>query len=410
MQHRFKCRAKLTTGQYLTLEAGSLELQGQLVAGRDLTLKAQHTIDIRDSVTAPFVAQAERNLTVQGNQSIDILVFNHPKAALQSGGNLNLISNGNISGNTHFLSGGDITVSTNKGDISLDGSLISLVFSYYGISRNGGNITVSTTNGSLSNRSSLISFSTSLRNSGNGANITLSTTNGNLSNQGIVYSFSSAQENSGNGGDIILSTTNGNLSNQSNLYSLSYSVTGNSGNGGDIAFKAQNGDILGNGSSLYTFSGPQGTARNSGPVSLEAQNQLSALTSNTAEGGTVSIVGQGDLAIADLVIQTSKPVTLNTGVTGSITIPSDRTGRSGDVRISSIGNLTLTNSRIQSDTKGSDSLGNITFTSSGLVTLNQSQILSSTISTGTARNIGIHTGDFSLLNGSSINSSTSASG
>jgi hypothetical protein len=94
-----------------------------------LTLKAQHTIQIRDSVTAPFVAQADRNLTVQGNQSIDILAFNHPKAVLQSGGNLNLISNGNISGNTHFLSSGNITVSTNKGDISLNGSLISSVSS-----------------------------------------------------------------------------------------------------------------------------------------------------------------------------------------------------------------------------------------------------------------------------------------
>ncbi|MEO3706836.1 hypothetical protein [Trichormus azollae] len=101
-----------------------------------MTLKAQDTIQIRDSLTAPFLAQADRNLIIQGNQSINILAFNHPKVALQSGGNLNLISNGNISGDAHFVIGGDITVSTNNGDISLNGSLDSSVNSY-STTRNG---------------------------------------------------------------------------------------------------------------------------------------------------------------------------------------------------------------------------------------------------------------------------------
>ncbi|MBD2457226.1 filamentous hemagglutinin N-terminal domain-containing protein, partial [Nostoc sp. FACHB-87] len=118
-----RVESHLTAGQDLTLEAGSLDLQGELVAGRDLTLKAQDTVQIRDTLTTPFLAQAGRNLTIQGNQNIDILALNHPVAALQSGGNLSLVSNGNISGDAHFLSGGNISFQTLAG---IPGKFVSL--------------------------------------------------------------------------------------------------------------------------------------------------------------------------------------------------------------------------------------------------------------------------------------------
>ncbi|MEH2056348.1 MAG: filamentous hemagglutinin N-terminal domain-containing protein [Nostoc sp.] len=669
-------QSNLTAGLDLSLEAGRLDLQGQLVAGRDITLKAQNTVQIRDTVTTPFLAQAGRNLTIQGNQSIDILALNQPNAALQSRGNLSLISNGNISGDAHFLSGGNvlfqtltgapgkfvsqfdpviyangdvvfgdymgaalkveatgsieggnitivrpdatipvsdpdfitlttqpavilragvpsiatsnlpqlgvgdintnfttgtvaglppgsisiskintsnatgqnggsitltaqgditteslnsssssifgnsgnggaitvsttngnlsvntgvlsaatsifgnsgnggaitlsttngnlslnggvssityslfgqssgnggaITLSTTNGNLSLNGGVYSDAFSVSGKSGNGGAITLSTNNGNLSNQGDIYSPSfTTTGNTGNGGAITLSTNNGNLSNQGDIYSqsftitgnsgnggdislstnngslsnhgdlysfsFSKTTGNSGNGGNIAFSTNNGNLSNQADLYSFSTSKVGNSGNGGDISLAAQNGSILGKASSLYTFSiAPQGTASDGGSVTLDAQNQISGLTllttSSSAKAGDVSIVGRGDLAIADTTILTSKQVTVNTPFTGEIPITVDGTGRSGDVNISSAGNLTLSNSSIQSDTKGNDPAGNVTLTSPGLIRFDNSQIASSTSNIGQAGDININAPSVSVTDNAKISAATQGSG
>jgi large exoprotein involved in heme utilization and adhesion len=75
-------------------------------------------------------------------------------------------------------------------------------------------------------------------------------------------------------------------------------------------------------------------------------------------------------------------------------------GRSGDVDISSSGNLTFDNSSIQSDTKGRDPAGNVSLTSPGLVTFNNSFIRSNTSSTGAAGSIGIEAGQGITLIGS----------
>ncbi|ELS31508.1 MULTISPECIES: filamentous hemagglutinin N-terminal domain-containing protein [Pseudanabaena] len=748
-------QSNLTTGLDLILEGGRLDLQGQLIAGRDITLKAQDTVKIRDTVITPFLAQAGRNLTIQGNQNVDILALKNSGGALRSGGDLRLVSNGNISGDAHFVSGGnvsfqtvtgnpgkfislfdpiiyangdvvfgdytgvalkveatgsieggnititgpdttvpssdpdfmtlttqsaailragvktlptanvpkmgvgstnfttgtvaglpsgsirvasintsnstggdggsiilnvagdivtgdlnssasgngvnggsinilsngnisingtvdssifvignsghggDITIATTNGNLSFIGSLysgaysnvtttianggaislsttngnlsvngdldssvnsqgtgkggaISLsttngalsvnggLYSYYSGNGNGGDITLSTINGNLLTQGSMFSVALSNDNTGNGGNIKLSTTNGNLSNQSILLSYSLVDGgNSGNGGNITLSTTNGNLSNQRELYSLAYSEQGNSGNGGNITFSANNGNlsnqgelyslslslgnmnsgnggnitfsanngnlsnqrdlysssvalggnsgyggdinliaskgnILGNMSSLYTFSvAPNGTSSNGGSIKLEAKNQISGLTllttSSSARAGSVSILGHGDLAIADTVVLTSKQVSISIPFFGTVNISTDGTGRSGDVNINSVGNLTLNNSRIDSDTKGLDSAGNVTLTSNGLIRFDNSQITSSTSnaglagninlnaskgidignnsrlsaltsSSGNAGNIGISTGQLTLFNGSEISTSTQGSG
>ncbi len=108
-------QGQLSTGQDLTLNADKLSLEGSLQSGRDLTLKAQDTVKIRDTVAAPFSAKSGQDLTIQGNQGIDILAFNtinrgavanqNERGAIQSGRNLKLISNGVISGDAHFSSG-----------------------------------------------------------------------------------------------------------------------------------------------------------------------------------------------------------------------------------------------------------------------------------------------------------------
>jgi filamentous hemagglutinin family protein len=107
----------LAVGQDLTLSAGNLDLQGQLYAGGDLTLEAQDTVRIRDSVDAPFLAAARGQLWVQGNQGVDIFALNHPDSGLFSGGDMVLRSAAQVGGDAHYWSGGSFRIER------LDGSL-----------------------------------------------------------------------------------------------------------------------------------------------------------------------------------------------------------------------------------------------------------------------------------------------
>ncbi|HEY9652436.1 MAG TPA: filamentous hemagglutinin N-terminal domain-containing protein, partial [Coleofasciculaceae cyanobacterium] len=113
----------LAVGKNLTLAAGNLDLQGQLYAGENLTLSALDTVRVRDSQIAPFLAMAGGQLIVQGNQGIDILALNHSQSSFQSAGDLSLISDGNISGDTHFASGGKFSILNLSGE---PGNFVSL--------------------------------------------------------------------------------------------------------------------------------------------------------------------------------------------------------------------------------------------------------------------------------------------
>ena len=104
--------AQTVTAQTATLSAvNNLTLvESQLQTTGDLNLFAGNTVLARDSLANPFVAHAGGNLQIQGNQSIDILALNHPQTPFQSGGNLSLVSNGIISGDAHFASGGNFSI------------------------------------------------------------------------------------------------------------------------------------------------------------------------------------------------------------------------------------------------------------------------------------------------------------
>ncbi|HEY9603978.1 MAG TPA: filamentous hemagglutinin N-terminal domain-containing protein [Allocoleopsis sp.] len=124
----------LAVGQDLTFAAGNLDLQGQLVAGRDLTLQAQDTVKVRDSSTSPFIASSGGTLLVQGNQGVDIFALNHPDSGLFSGGNMVLRSANTVGGDAHYWSGGSFRIE------KLDGSLGDLYSSYDPIIRSLGDV------------------------------------------------------------------------------------------------------------------------------------------------------------------------------------------------------------------------------------------------------------------------------
>ncbi len=127
-------RGQLTAGQDLQLSAGALDIQGQMGAGRHLTLDAQGNVVIRDMVLNPIILAAGQDLVVQGHALVDIFGLNHPQSGLFAGGNLTLRSANLVSGDAHFWSGGSFTVE------QLDGKLGNFQSLYDPIIRSQGDV------------------------------------------------------------------------------------------------------------------------------------------------------------------------------------------------------------------------------------------------------------------------------
>ncbi|WP_052128411.1 CHAT domain-containing protein [Neosynechococcus sphagnicola] len=103
--------AHLQASNNLTLPDSQLHTTG------DLNLFAQNTVRIRDSIAQPFLAVVGGDLTIRGNQQIDILALNHPDTVpFQVGGNLSLVSDGLIAADTYMTSGGNIRFLTLTGE------------------------------------------------------------------------------------------------------------------------------------------------------------------------------------------------------------------------------------------------------------------------------------------------------
>jgi filamentous hemagglutinin family protein len=100
----------LGVGQDLTLTGNMLDVQGSLSAGGDLSLLAAESLFLQDSAVIPVVAIAGNTLLLQGNQTLDVALLNHPDSGLLAGGDLILRSDGVVTGDARFQAGGDFRV------------------------------------------------------------------------------------------------------------------------------------------------------------------------------------------------------------------------------------------------------------------------------------------------------------
>lgn len=96
--------ANISANKNLTL------VESQILTAGDLNLSAGDTVRVRDTVANPVKIQTGGNLLIRGDRTIDILALNHPQAAFQSQGDLSLVSDGIISGDAHFTSGGKFSI------------------------------------------------------------------------------------------------------------------------------------------------------------------------------------------------------------------------------------------------------------------------------------------------------------
>ena len=110
-------RGSLNVGNDLTLIGNSLELEGQLQAGHNLTFKAVDNIQIRDRANSPFLATAGNQLLIEGEQLVDIFALNNSASGLIAGGDLILRSQNSIITDAYFSSGGNFRIEDLNGNL-----------------------------------------------------------------------------------------------------------------------------------------------------------------------------------------------------------------------------------------------------------------------------------------------------
>ncbi|MCD8488465.1 MAG: CHAT domain-containing protein [Desertifilum sp.] len=340
--------ATLAASRNLTLVESRLETQN------DLTLKAGNTVQIRDSLANPFLARAEGNLTIQGNQLIDIFALNHPETPFQSGRNLTLISDGLISGDAHFASGGSFQMLTTQGQPGTFVSFFDPIISangdvtfgnYTGValkveatgSITGGDITITGPDASgsipisdphftlLTTERALIlqAGKTSLDNI---ANLTSPLLEGGTifdlevpvsSSANIQIGNINTSNIAGRGGTVLVEATGDintgfiftdgtpgagdvRILTQGDVNTGFINTFGNDGDGGDIQISSQGSiNITGN---LLSAGGGNGRG---GDITLEAKDGITIIPSITPNFGVISTGGAGSLIGGDVVLITT---------------------------------------------------------------------------------------------------------
>ena len=372
----------LASQQDLTLVADKLDLQGQLLAGRDLTLRATDTVRVRDSVTTPFLASSGGNLTIQGNQGIDILALNHPtQTPFVSGANLSLISDGIVSGDARFASSGSFSIHSVSGGlanfVSKYGPIISsnsdvdVAANYTGSSllveskgnirfRGDINITTPDTNLPTGQDTATLSNSTALiMRSGQNVLTYGGVNSGNLPTlksgtipQGITLDGTVTLQPFNNAGGILnLTTASGNVSTQQ-IFT----------NGGALNVNSA-GTINTNGQQLVTVN----DAQNGGNINLKASDDITTASlfsysrsdANVGDGGSINLeTKNGSITTNGLYSYSYSDSGSNTGSGGTIRLQaangSITTGNLGSLSYSSVG--------------GKGNGGSITFSANGSIT------------------------------------------
>ncbi|MEQ9671623.1 CHAT domain-containing protein [Coleofasciculus sp. G2-EDA-02] len=299
----------VTGGTALLSAENNLSLvESQLTTTGDLQLLAQDTVQVRDSVANPFRVEAGGDLTIQGEQSIDILTLNHPGTPFQSGGNLTLVSNGSISVDAHLKSGGDFSI------LNLLGEPANFVSFYDPIITSGGNYNV----GAYSGPALKVEATGDIR----GRNITITEPD----QSGMIPTTDPDFVLLTTTPSLILRSDTGNIqvarirTNSTNVDFDAGSVifeavgdirftgidtawrgTTGSGQGGDIYIKTTNGNIIGITPGVLRNIVSDSINGNSGNITLEAPNgsidvaNILAKSRSNGDGGNIQVIAGGDV-------------------------------------------------------------------------------------------------------------------
>ncbi|MBD2203118.1 filamentous hemagglutinin N-terminal domain-containing protein [Calothrix sp. FACHB-1219] len=413
-------RGNLNVGQELSLIAGNLDLQGQLIAnsltgnsGNITLISQQGGIDSKFlNITSVADNGLAGNVTITAPGDIYI-------------GNIKLASN---SSNNHFSK---ININSTNGSVYLTGSNFNIqnIGSGY-----AGEIAINARKLLQIDNASKVFITGNLGKISLGVSEypELSPEKININNSQINNSNFEAGYNVG---DITMKSLGELLIDNSNLET----VTASSSYGGKINLEA-NTISLANQSSLFANTLSTGKAGSinlqttGGAVSLSASsintgsNQLNVnlenLTNQEGAGGGDINIAASDLFLTNISLLNAS--TLGSGDSGSISITVDKTasfsdnsilnartylrGNAGNVNITSQDLIFNNESLIQATTFGTGNAGNINIIAPSLTLSNTSRIDAQTFGSGNAGNININTQLLSLQGGARINAETFASG
>ncbi|NEQ42046.1 MAG: filamentous hemagglutinin N-terminal domain-containing protein [Leptolyngbya sp. SIOISBB] len=435
----------INTGELLSSSSASIQ-QGNAGAGGDISISSQSGNINTGGVLLSSSSANQGNAGTAGNISISSQsgnintgeLLSSSSASIQQGnagaggdisissqsGNINtggVLGSSTLANQGNAGAGGDISIASQSGNITTNELLTSGSGSEGGDAGNGGAISITSRsgdiliNGTPANPTNLseavLSTSTAEGggDAGNGGDIRVISQSGDIFISGRLVSTSVSEiGNAGTGGAISIISQSGNIDTDSNLDSFSFSFLreNNARAGGDITISAPAGYIQGRNNRLLTFAAVQdrGESGEGGNVLLRAGNTLSGLEivtlSSTDESGSVQIEGLDNLLIQDVRLTTTAQAEF---LLGGQTIPLNTAGfgPSGNVFVTSAGNLTFNSVEIQANANGNTPAGDINIDSPGQVTFNNSRIDSNTNSTGTAGNISITTGTGITLHGNS---------
>ncbi len=404
----------------------------------DVTGGSRIRAGIGANLGTPNTQAKDININATGNVTIDGGgIFNQVREnAKGNAGNINIISNNIDLNNDSFLSVNNLGQG-NAGNINLDikdtakfdySSVYSFVEEPTAIG-NGGNINIKTSNLEVVNGTNIAADTYGIGNAGNIIiNATDSVKFDGVSSDGYDSLASSTVKTDavGNAGKIDINTGNLTVSNGAYLSTTS----GGLGKAGSIIIKANNTE-LSNQSYLSSSAVSPATSGglidiNTGDLTLNNESYIKTSSDSIADAGNVKITSTGNINFSsdsyivtasiggnggDVSIETTGDITLsNSKIYSNSSFATDTNHQSGDININA-NSLTLKDdstlfslgSGIDNNT-GSNA-GNITIKTSpfGFIKLDQGSIMySSTMNAGAGGNVLIETGKLSLFNGSQI--------
>ncbi|BAY22050.1 filamentous hemagglutinin outer membrane protein [Calothrix sp. NIES-2100] len=298
-----KSTANLASRQDLTLVADKLDLQGQLTAGRNITLIGNRGINLTQDLTLnPINDELIRKVsltTTSGDVTTQAITTNGGAIEIKSGGSIDTQTLDTRNG---AKNGGAIALTANG---SIDtGDLLSYSYSESGNAGDGGAIAL-TAKDSIDTGDLDSSSESGSGNAGQGGNITLKATNGSIKTGNLLsYSYSESGSTA-NGGNISLESAKDITT--SDLDSSSDSGSSSAGQGGAIALTA-NGSIKTSSLDSYSESN-SGSAGQGGAIALTAKGIIDtgnldsysySESGSTAQGGNISLESAFDITTGDL--------------------------------------------------------------------------------------------------------------
>ncbi|MDZ7957434.1 MAG: filamentous hemagglutinin N-terminal domain-containing protein [Aulosira sp. DedQUE10] len=400
----------LSVGQDLTLIAGNLDLQGQLQAGRDLTLQAQDTVKVRDIISDASPGFAG-DVTIVGTG--DIYIGNIKVSSNSDNHDFSTISI-NSTGGSVYLNNSNLNTNNigtgYAGDIALSARQEVRIENESKISTTGnlGKIFIGASEYAAFSPQQIIIANSQINNSNflasnDAGNIILKSLGDFLLNNSHIETLTNS---SGKGGNINVEASSVSLFNNSSLFA---NTLGN-GKAGSITVNAISGTVSLSASSINT---------GSNKLVVDIQN----LSEQTGGGGDINITASSLYLTKSSFLNASS---LGAGDSGNVDITADnivsftdnsilnaRTylrGNAGNVNIKAQELSFSKESLIQATTFGSGNAGNLNIITQSFSLSDTSRIDAQTFGSGNAGNINIKTQSLSLTEGARINAETFASG